>query len=212
MAQRTWSLIVTLLGDRTRHDGSAVSGQDIAAALEPAGITPQAIRTALHRLRADGWIETTRDGRASLHRLSASALAQTRAAAPRIYGPAPAPGPLHLALTEAPPPGAATLAPGLHVARGPRPAATPGLTGTDLRLTPAQAASLWPRPLRRDAKALLARAAAPPDSPPETHRLLVLHDWRRLVLRAPDLPDALAPADWPGDALRRAVHALLAAP
>ena len=212
MAPRTWSLIVTLIGDRTRQDGSAVAGQDIAAMLEPAGISPQAIRTALHRLRADGWIETERDGRTSLHRLSPSALAQTRAVAPRIYGPGPAPGPLHLALTDDRPDGATTLAPGLHLVPGPRPARRPGLSGTDLHLTHAQAAILWPLSLRQEAKALLARATAPPDAPPGTHRLLILHDWRRLVLRAPDLPDALAPADWPGDALRRAVHALLAAP
>ena len=39
-------------------------------------------------------------------------------------------------------------------------------------------------------------------------RLLLVHEYRRLVLRDPMLPDALLPSDWPGLAARRLCAAL----
>ncbi len=33
-------------------------------------------------------------------------------------------------------------------------------------------------------------------------RTLLIHDWRRIVLRDPGLPAALLPQDWPGEAAR----------
>src|SRR5690606_13302605 len=39
-------------------------------------------------------------------------------------------------------------------------------------------------------------------------RTLLIHDWRRIVLRDPGLPAALLPADWPGAAARRLVATL----
>jgi len=45
-------------------------------------------------------------------------------------------------------------------------------------------------------------------------RTLLIHDWRRLLLRDPGLPDVLMPPDWPGQRARRLTqslyHALLA--
>ncbi|APH72995.1 phenylacetic acid degradation protein [Aquibium oceanicum] len=46
-------------------------------------------------------------------------------------------------------------------------------------------------------------------------RVLVNHSWRRIVLRDPGLPEALLPADWPGEEARetvRIVYAALAGP
>ncbi|WP_259940016.1 PaaX family transcriptional regulator C-terminal domain-containing protein [Sulfitobacter sp. M368] len=40
-------------------------------------------------------------------------------------------------------------------------------------------------------------------------RCLVVHNWRRLVLRHPPLPQALLPEDWPGHACHRMVASLL---
>ncbi|WP_272910976.1 PaaX family transcriptional regulator C-terminal domain-containing protein, partial [Falsiroseomonas oryziterrae] len=37
---------------------------------------------------------------------------------------------------------------------------------------------------------------------------LLIHEWRRLVLRAPPLPPALLPPDWPGAAARALTAAL----
>jgi phenylacetic acid degradation operon negative regulatory protein len=57
-----------------------------------------------------------------------------------------------------------------------------------------------------------AAAAAPAPGDPARRaalRTLLVHDWRRIALRAPDLPDALAPPDWTGAETRAAVRALL---
>jgi phenylacetic acid degradation operon negative regulatory protein len=46
-------------------------------------------------------------------------------------------------------------------------------------------------------------------------RTLLLHDWRRIVLRAPGLPLALLPRDWPGEearSLTRELYGRLAEP
>ena len=37
-------------------------------------------------------------------------------------------------------------------------------------------------------------------------RTLLIHDWRRIVLRDPSIPLALLPADWPGEEARALVH------
>lgn len=46
-------------------------------------------------------------------------------------------------------------------------------------------------------------------------RILLIHDWRRIVLHDPALPDALLPNDWPGEAARdlaRRIYATLVKP
>ena len=39
-------------------------------------------------------------------------------------------------------------------------------------------------------------------------RPLLIHDWRRLLLRDPELPDVLLPAGWPGRAARQLTREL----
>ena len=39
-------------------------------------------------------------------------------------------------------------------------------------------------------------------------RTLLIHDYRRLLLRDPELPDVLLPVDWPGEKARRLCQAL----
>jgi phenylacetic acid degradation operon negative regulatory protein len=41
-------------------------------------------------------------------------------------------------------------------------------------------------------------------------RTLLIHDWRRIVLRDPGLPAALLPADWPGEEARATMHRVYA--
>ena len=49
-----------------------------------------------------------------------------------------------------------------------------------------------------------ALEAAPSPDPAHcfTARLLVIHEYRRIILRDPELPDELLPADWAGAAAR----------
>ena len=57
---KTWSLIVTLFGDL---NGQPVTGKQLGAILGRVGIKTEAMRVALHRLRKEGWIVSTKIGR-----------------------------------------------------------------------------------------------------------------------------------------------------
>ncbi|MEZ5607713.1 MAG: phenylacetic acid degradation operon negative regulatory protein PaaX [Burkholderiaceae bacterium] len=60
------------------------------------------------------------------------------------------------------------------------------------------------------AQALQADRAAEPIAPEDAFllRTLLIHDWRRLLLRDPELPDVLLPAGWPGRAARQLTREL----
>jgi phenylacetic acid degradation operon negative regulatory protein len=49
----------------------------------------------------------------------------------------------------------------------------------------------------------LGRGEALPDIDAFTARILLIHHYRRVVLRDPLLPHALLPEDWPGQAARK---------
>lgn len=79
---KTWSLIATLFGDLR---GDELSGTQIRELFAGIGIKPEALRVALHRLKSDGWIEATKQGRMAIYHMSPSARAETQAVAPDIY-------------------------------------------------------------------------------------------------------------------------------
>jgi len=80
---KTWSLIVTLFGDL---NGQELTGSQIKSLLGHIGIKPEAIRTALYRLKTDGWIESEKRGREALYKLSRKGREQTLAVTSDIYG------------------------------------------------------------------------------------------------------------------------------
>jgi phenylacetic acid degradation operon negative regulatory protein len=227
---RTWSLIVTLYGDAVVPRGGTLwlgTLLEVCAALE---IGPNAVRTAASRLAADGWLERVRVGRNAFYRLGARGQAGFAAAARRIYG-ADRPewdgsfqlavlGPAaqeadRSALEQA---GFAPLAPGVLLAAVAAPGAG-AAAAIRLRATTDEdsarrlARQVWlPTRLEDGYRRFLAsfaplRAAlgaglALGDLEALVARLLLVHEYRRLVLRDPMLPDALLPPDWPGLAAR----------
>lgn len=225
---RVWSVIVTIMGDMARGPGETVSGATLSALMGTLGIRPEATRVALHRLRKDGWISSQREGRGSFYTLTDHGRAQTVAVAARIYGPGlPAPDAWHLAVTigasdrmdaeEAlTAQGFGEVASGVFLG-----AVTPGSCAGVLHLSDASPSlpdwvltQLLPEALRGEATRLrfalstaldLDLEALPPLSR-AVLRILILHSWRRIALRLPDLPlDAL----WPDARLRGEVHGLL---
>lgn len=86
-AQRlsAWSLIVSFLGDAIGPRGGVVSASAVQSVMQRLGIGAGAVRTAISRLSADGWIERSREGRNSFYRLSGDVEETVLAAERRIY-------------------------------------------------------------------------------------------------------------------------------
>lgn len=228
---RVWSLLVTVFGDLAQASGARLSGAAVGAITAAIGIKPEATRVALHRLRKEGWIDSLRRGRQTSYGLTAPGREQSSAASPRIYDMRRPEGPAWLALPDPAqgpgdmPPGAVQLAP--HVLLSPHCPAAPAQPAHTLWLElPAEtelpgwlSQALCPGDLRAAAAGLAARLAAlekaladrPVPDPLQRAvlRVLVVHEWRRIALRVPPLPDRLFPEDWQGPACRAATARLL---
>jgi phenylacetic acid degradation operon negative regulatory protein len=224
---RTGSLIITLYGDAIVPRGGSLAAASLVAIMAAMGIGEGVVRTALSRLAADGWLERRRIGRRGFYRLAAKGVAAFAEATRRIYGPPRQDGDAGLVLLVLRPAAArdraraaleaagfGALAPGVFVA----PAATsvPPLADA-LRLdavpVPGDGAALaalaWPLAevagrYQRFLGTWAAAEAAPPPDPLAclVARVLLIHDYRRAVLRDPLLPPALLPPDWPQPAAR----------
>ena len=225
----TGSLIVTLFGDALLPRGSAIALATILDLFESLGIGPGVIRTAISRLAADGWLVASRRGRSSYYRIGPSRRGEFIRAARHIYGRprGTAARSLIIALPE-PGPGreparerfdrlgfaswqGILLAPDRPL---PRSLEAGSIV---LRATggPESLRRLAARAWRLDAlcdhyKGFLAifgglTADAPAFDPRDAllARLLLIHDYRRIVLRDPRLPATFLPEEWAGDGARR---------
>ncbi|MDF1726685.1 MAG: PaaX family transcriptional regulator C-terminal domain-containing protein [Sulfitobacter sp.] len=215
---RVWSLMVSLFGDLARAPGTYVDGPVLSRIMALLEIRPEAVRVALHRLRNDGWIESEKRGRTSRHRLTDKGRAESAAASPRIYAQPPSgdedwqlvflkdsDADTEAQLAEA---GFAMLQPRLFAGSADLASPAGALS------LPGDAAPGWvkdlcaPEDLRgpyEDLTQVLDRLKA--RLPPAAHltaievavlRTLIVHNWRRLVLRHPALPGSLIAQDWPG--------------
>ena len=228
-SHRVWSLIVTIFGDMAQGNGDAISGAALARLVGLMGIRPEAMRVALHRLRKDGWIDSRREGRGSLHWLTPFGRRRSAEASPRIYERVRRlPGTWHLLLSGgADGTGRARLEAAVLtgdylpigtqalLGQGPLPGDLHGLLGAEVssfqvpgwlrdQVCPAEVVALY-----NGFEADLCAVAdildrGPPLGALETAamRLLCVHSWRRLLFRHPDLPDAFFPDTWPGAACR----------
>ncbi|MDE4134067.1 PaaX family transcriptional regulator C-terminal domain-containing protein [Phaeobacter sp. QD34_3] len=228
---RVWSIIVSLFGDLAQKEGDQISGGALTRIITPMGIKPEAIRVALHRLRKDGWIESTRSGRASVHYLTGFGRSQSAAVTPRIYerNP-PAPTDWHLLISEEGA-GQETLddvlllpnyvAVNRHTAlgHGRIPCNLDDLLAievSDISVPGWLKDRLFPSDLQQACEtldtALKGISPPPADLDPAqiaTLRTLIVHRWRRIVLRHPGLPTLFHPKTWRGPSCRRQVFDLL---
>ncbi|WP_270935021.1 PaaX family transcriptional regulator C-terminal domain-containing protein [Falsiroseomonas oryzae] len=222
-APRIASFIVTVWGDAVAPRGGSLWLGSLQAILDRFGCSPGQVRTAMSRLTEEGWLARNRVGRNSFYRLGPRGEQVFGAAATRIYAARPPDwdGAFRLVLLadaatrealEAS--GFGTLPGGtmLGIAGDPErlPRSAPMLHATPRSMAEAQllAARAWPLETLAegygrflDAFAPLRDARVPPaDALPL--RLLLVHEWRRLVLRDPLLPAELLPAAWPGTPAR----------
>ena len=79
------SALFTLFGDVVRPAGGHAWLTTITACMQALGFTPEATRTALHRMAADGWVAPRKVGRFSAYHLTERGVERLDEAAARIY-------------------------------------------------------------------------------------------------------------------------------
>src|ERR1700761_3031534 len=229
---RTGSIIITLFGDAIVPRGGAVALVTLLEFFETLAIDPTVVRTAMSRLTADGWFERSKIGRNSFYRLVQKGRLTFDIATKHIYDPPPSDwtGRFELllignagdrdasreALKNA---GFGSPVPGVWVA--PSGAPIPEEASRAIRLEVSAEddsgrrllAESCPRDRPADAslkfmktfeplRAFVERREKLSDADAFTARVLLIHHYRRVVLRDPLLPMALLPRDWPGRAAR----------
>ena len=235
---RIWSLIVTLYGDAIVPRGGSLWIGSLIEIMALFGVDAGHVRTAVSRLSSDGWLSSTKQGRASYYRLSHIGEDEFQRATQRIYSSIPfRHGELRVALIgpavadssslrcELSDAGFTAVSPVIHVGIGQPPSSlqVPGLfvltpEATDKR---ALAATAWRlgemAQAYRDFIAQFSPLAVMLDRQVLKYdealvaRTLLIHAFRRVVLRDPGLPADLLPQDWSGEAARALAARIYAA-
>jgi phenylacetic acid degradation operon negative regulatory protein len=229
---RIWSLIVTLYGDAIVPRGGSLWIGSLVDTMELFGVDAGHVRTAISRLSSDGWLSRVKRGRASHYRLSKRGEGVFLAATQRIYFDEQKPfdGYLRVAVLETDlvdptairralrDAGFVTLSSSVHVSLAEPPASLAarrgvyilknGIGDAERRL----ASAAWKLPATAAAYQAFVAQFSPLEAASERKdlspqdalvaRTLLIHAWRRIVLRDPGLPSALLPDDWPGHTAR----------
>jgi phenylacetic acid degradation operon negative regulatory protein len=229
---RTWSVIITVFGDAILPRGGSVWLGTLVSFFAALQIGDGVVRTAVSRLAADGWLERSRVGRNSFYHLTQKGRVTFRQATLHIYATRPRPwnGRFELILlgnarkresmrSILAAAGFGTAAPGLWIAPAgtPVPRVAQGALHLDAGCDPPTARKLaqqcWP--LERTAVAyrrflrlfsplegVLDAAMPIAELDAFVARILLIHEYRRIILRDPALPCELLPSAWPGEAAR----------
>ena len=229
---RTGSIVITVFGDAIVPRGGSVWLGTLLEFFEALDIDSGVVRTAMSRLATDGWLERNKIGRNSFYRLANKGRQTFAAATRHIYDPPPSDwtGRFELlligngedrdasreALKNA---GFGSPLPGVWVA--PSGVAIPEEAAGAIRLEVSAEddsgrrllSESWPLQRTADAyqkfmktfeplRGSIGRGEPLTDADAFIARILLIHHYRRVVLRDPLLPTALLPADWPGRAAR----------
>jgi phenylacetic acid degradation operon negative regulatory protein len=225
---RTGSIIITVFGDAIMPRGGAVWLGTLLEFFAGLDIDGSVVRTAMSRLTAEGWFERSKVGRNSFYHLVAQGQQTFAAATRHIYDPPSSTwnGRFDLlligsadereaardALKQA---GFGSPLPGVFVA--PAGIAVPEQAASAIRLDVGAdqdtarrlLAASWTLDRTAEAylkfmtsfvplRAWLDKREAQSDRDAFTARILLIHHYRRIVLRDPLLPPELLPNDWPG--------------
>jgi phenylacetic acid degradation operon negative regulatory protein len=230
---RTGSIIVTVFGDAIVPRGGSVWLGTLLQFFEALDIDSSVVRTAISRLTADGWFERNKVCRNSFYRLVQRERLTFDIATRHIYGPPPSDwtGRFELlligngedrdaardALKNA---GFGSPLPGVWVAPSGAPIPEEAASAIRLEVSAEDEAGRrllsesWPLDRTADAYLKFMKTFEPlrgwinrrerlTDAEAFTARILLIHHYRRVVLRDPLLPTALLPKDWPGRAARK---------
>src|ERR1700754_3385976 len=230
---RTGSIVVTMFGDAIVPRGGSVWLGTLLAFFESLDIDGSVVRTAMSRLAADGWLTREKVGRNSFYRLADKGNQTFEAATRHIYDPPPSDwsGRFELlligngedrdasreALKNA---GFGSPLPGVWVAPSGVPVPQEASRAIRLEVSAEDESGRrllresWPLDRTADAyqkfiktfeplRGWIGRRERLSDLDAFTARILLIHHYRRVVLRDPLLPPALLPKDWPGRAARK---------
>lgn len=218
---RVWSVIISIFGDAVLPRRGVIAASTLAIMTESMGVKPEAFRVAVSRLTKDGWIERTKNGRLSFYQLSTRGSAEFTPAVSRIYakeaGPEAGWQLVVLATAQSSDLLGETVSLGgrAFLSRG-NDSAENGLRsqGPFLSVPDWVKQRVGPDDLAQsyvDLKAVLQAVSSKgvTDLEAAVIRVLVVHQWRRLVLRHADLPARFFPKGWQGEACRALVQARL---
>lgn len=97
------SLVFDLFGGYVRYDGGVIALQDLAAVAEPFGVSADALRVVMSRLRREGWFEVSRTGGRALYRPTSKTWQLLDEGYERIFGRVePWRGEWHVVIYEVP--------------------------------------------------------------------------------------------------------------
>ncbi|MGY5774721.1 phenylacetic acid degradation operon negative regulatory protein PaaX [Rhizobium sp. LEGMi135b] len=222
------SFIVTIYGDVIEPRGGIVWIGNLIETCKSVGITETLVRTAVSRLVAAGQLAGEREGRRSFYRLTDAAQTEFTEAASLFYGPQPAVR-WQFVLINGPAPeeimqglereGFARLNPRLAMGTHPAPPLPGRVVVFDAQLATENGAlrefaeEAWNLPRFAEAYSeftvrfgAFARSVGECDalSPFDCliARLLLVHQYRLIMLREPHLPKSALPANWPGEGAR----------
>jgi phenylacetic acid degradation operon negative regulatory protein len=225
---RTGSIIITVFGDAIVPRGGSVWLGTLLEFFAMLDVDAGVVRTAMSRLTADGWFEREKSGRNSFYRLMKNGRQTFDIATRHIYDPPPSDwtGRFELllignggdresareALKNA---GFGSPLPGVWVAPSGVPVPEEAASAIRLEVSAEDndgrrlLSESWPLQRTATAYAKFIKTFEPlrgwssePKALTEADafaaRILLIHQYRRVVLRDPLLPAALLPKDWPG--------------
>jgi phenylacetic acid degradation operon negative regulatory protein len=79
------SVVFDLFGDYVRYTGGAIGLAPLCDLLAPFGVTPEAARTVMTRLRSEGWFGSEKDGRSVTYFLTPKAISMLDEGRDRIF-------------------------------------------------------------------------------------------------------------------------------
>jgi len=226
---RVWSIVVSIFGELVQARDESISVQELLALTKHVGIEESALRTALSRLAKEGWVESHKKGRLAFYALSPAGRETFLAASARIYSASfeSRSTRWHLAYfkdSASKESIDASLAFSLSrrwLLMNEENTNDPVLKNAVIFATEPKQMPAWAienllpdslhiryNELLEDLQPLLASASLKQNLSPLSAlaaRYLIIHAWRRLVLRHPLVPPRLLPTDWPGAACHQAI-------
>ena len=216
---RVWSLIITFFGDSILEKGGEVEASRIKALMQAMNIEAGTLRTALSRLTNDNWLERYKIGKNTIYRLSHKGLKEFGPASELIYS---APNPnvetkwrVVINPSSENDSSGFLLHPGVSVLpiteKSPKNSLV--FDGTINRLSDEVCYQLLPNGyvdeinqlielfLQIEFKNLNALQAM-------ITRTLLIHNWRKIVLKFPEVPKELTPKKWKGYNVRLTIKTI----